>query len=335
MLIGRNAERQVLDSLAAGARRGTSGVLIITGEAGIGKTALLEHAATLLDGMRVDRVLGTALEQDLGYGGLSQLVGASTDEVRGLPEPQARALSVALELESGPTPDRFAVGAATLGLLTRRAEERPVAVLIDDAHLLDHLSAAALAFMARRLVADPILLIATVRSGEPSALLQVGLPVLELTGLDVPTATELLATTAKRMATASTTTSTTASRNATPPDVPTLVAATGGNPLALLELRAAPRRLDRTGHEPPPHVTEAVTRAFQARTERLSTSARTALLVAAAGGADRRLVARACRLLGVDPMHLVEAADVGLVTTEAGTIAFRHPLVRAAVYGAA
>lgn len=211
-----------------------------------------------------------------------------------------------------------------------------MAVLIDDAHLLDHLSAAALAFVARRLVADPILLIATVRSGEPSALLQVGLPVLELTGLDVVTATELLAAGAT---TTSTTVparaTTTAARHAVPPDVPALVAATGGNPLALLELRATPRRLDDVGLEAPPPVTEAVTRAFQARTERLSASARTALLVAAAGGTDRRLVARACRLLGVDPMHLVEAADVGLVTTEAGTITFRHPLVRAAVYGAA
>lgn len=320
MLIGRNAERQILDSLVAGARRGSSGVLVVTGEAGIGKTALVEHLATRLDGMRVDRLVGTTVEQDLGYGGLSQLVGAATDAVWDLPEPQARALAVALELRSGPTPDRFAVGAATLGLLTRRAEERPVAVIIDDAHLLDHLSAAALAFAARRLVADPVLLVATVRTGERSALLEVGLPALELTGLDVPTAAELLGT-----------------RGATGPgtDVAALVRATGGNPLALLELGSTAQRLDPAGHEIPPPVTDTVTRAFRARTERLSASARTALLVAAAGGTDRRLVARACRLLGVDPMHLVEAADVGLVTTEAGTVTFRHPLVRAAVYNAA
>jgi DNA-binding CsgD family transcriptional regulator len=196
-----------------------------------------------------------------------------------------------------------------------------VAVLVDDAHLLDHLSAAALAFAARRLVADPILLIATVRSGEPSALLQAGLPVLELRGLDVPSARQLLAEGPRHGPAVA--------------DISELVRATGGNPLALLELRANPDRLDSVGPDGPPPVTAAVTKAFQARTERLSTAARTALLVAAAGGSDRRLVSRACRAMGVDPVHLVEAADVGLVTMEGGAVAFRHPLVRAAVYNAA
>jgi DNA-binding CsgD family transcriptional regulator len=325
MLIGRDTERRAVDSLVAGARVGRSGVLVLTGEAGIGKTVLLGYAAAAAEGMQVHRLVGTELEQDLGFGGLSQLVGASAQDLEGLPEPQARALAVALDLRPGPSPDRFAVGAATLGLLTRRAEEGPVAVLVDDAHLLDHLSAAALAFAARRLVADPILVVAAVRSGEPTPLLQAGLPVLELRGLDVPAATQLLAAGD----------SPGAGSAGVVTDVPGLVRATGGNPLALLELRAYPERLSAAGPDGPLPVTAAVTRAFQARTERLSAAARTALLVAAAGGTDRRLVTRACRSLGVDPVHLVEAADVGLVTTQGATVTFRHPLVRAAVYQAA
>lgn len=193
MLIGRAAERGVIDSLVAHARSAQSGVLLLRGEAGIGKTALLEYASTAAAGMSIHRLVGTELEKDLGFGGLSQLA-PTHEELSRLPAPQASALAVALNLEAGPSVvDRFAIGAATLGLLTRRAEDQPLALLIDDAHLLDHLSAAALAFAARRLVADPILLVAALRSDEPSVLLTAGLPVLELAGLDVAAATELLA----------------------------------------------------------------------------------------------------------------------------------------------
>ena len=320
MLIGRAAERGVLDSLVADARAGRSGVLVVTGEAGIGKTMLLDYAATAAEGMRLHRLVGTELEKDLGFGGLSQLT-PSAEELERLPAPQAKALAVALNLEAGPSADRFAIGAATLGLLTRRAEDQPVAVLIDDAHLLDHLSAAALAFVARRLVADPILFVAAVRSDESSALLEAGLPVLELRGLDIPAATELLAVGSRR------------SRPVA--DVPQLVEQTGGNPLALLELGAHPERLEGSDPTAPPPVTAAVTGSFRAQTQRLSAAARTALLVAAAAGSDRALVARACRSLGVDSVHLVEAADLDLVQLEGGTIGFRHPLVRAAVYNSA
>ncbi|MGB7425792.1 MAG: ATP-binding protein, partial [Ornithinimicrobium sp.] len=125
MLIGREAERRTIGTLVAGARAGRSGVLVLTGEAGIGKTALLEHAATMVEaggatGMRVHRMVGNELERDLGYGGLSQLVGTATDDLDRLPAPQAQALAVALNLQSGPPPDRFAVAAATRGLLTHR-----------------------------------------------------------------------------------------------------------------------------------------------------------------------------------------------------------------------
>lgn len=114
MLIGRSPERRAIDSLVSGARAGRSGVLVITGEAGIGKTVLLGYADAAAAGMRVHRVVGTELGRDLG-GGLSQLEGASTQDLPSPPEPQARALAVALDLRSGPSADRFAVGAATLG----------------------------------------------------------------------------------------------------------------------------------------------------------------------------------------------------------------------------
>ncbi|MGI8947692.1 MAG: AAA family ATPase [Ornithinimicrobium sp.] len=322
MLIGRDAEQRAIGELMAGARAGRSGVLVLTGEAGIGKTVLLEHAdtAAVARGMRVQRVVGNELERDLGYGGLSQLVGTATDDLARLPAPQAQALAVALNLREGPPPDRFAVAAATLGLLTHRAEDQPLAVLVDDAHLLDHLSAAALAFAARRLLEDPVVLVAAVRSGEDSALLHAGLPVRQLSGLDLAAATELLA----------------AAGPATELDqVDRLVRATGGNPLALLELQSHPVRWDTAGPDAPVRVTSAVIEAFRARTDRLSAACRTTLLLAAAGGTDRRLVARASRDLGVDPMHLVEATDAGLVRMEGVRLEFRHPLVRAAVYGAA
>ena len=107
MLIGRGTERRVIDSLVAGARVGHSGVLVITGEAGIGKTVLLKYAEAAAEGTRVHRLVGTELEQDLGFGGLSQLVGAFTEDLASLPEPQAQALAVALDLRSGPSADRF------------------------------------------------------------------------------------------------------------------------------------------------------------------------------------------------------------------------------------
>ncbi len=323
MLIGRDAEQRAIDELVAGARAGRSGVLVLTGEAGIGKTMLLEYADTVAvaSGMRVQRVVGNELERDLGYGGLSQLVGTATDDLERLPPPQAQALAVALNLQEGPPPDRFAVAAATLGLLTHRAEEQPLCVLVDDAHLLDHLSAAALAFAARRLLEDPVLLMAAARSGEDSALLEAGLPVLQLSGLDVAAATELLTLES--------------GPSAAPSHVDRLVRATGGNPLALLELHAHPGRWEAAWPDAPVQVTSAVIEAFRARTDRLSAACRTTLLLAAAGGTDRRLVARASRELGVDPVHLVEATDAGLVRMEGVRLEFRHPLVRAAVYGAA
>ncbi len=317
MLVGREPERKLVERLAAAARLGESGVLVVAGEAGIGKSALLEHATSLCDGMIVHRVVGSEVERDLAFGGLSQLLAGAVDDLDQLPDPQAHALGVALAVRTGTAVDRFAVGSATLGMLSRLAEVVPRAVLVDDAHLLDRPSAEAIAFVARRLVADPVLLVATVRTHEPTPFLDSGLQVVELTGLDDAAARALLG---NRVA---------------PTDLAHLVRATGGNPLALLELTEHPDDISGSWPEAPIAVPAKVGRAFLARTDQLSPASRLALLAAAASGGDRAVVAAASRLLGVDPVRLVDAVDAGLIRFEGQTIRFRHPLVRAAVYGGA
>ncbi|WP_114905739.1 helix-turn-helix transcriptional regulator [Ornithinimicrobium murale] len=319
MLVGRHREQQAIAALAAGARVGQSGVLVVVGEAGSGKSALLDAASGSLQHMQVCRVVGSEAERDLGFGGLSQLVGSGAD-LTDLPTPQARALEVALNLRVGSDVDRFAVGAGTLGVLSHRAESGALAVLIDDAHLLDHSSAEAITFAARRLLADPVLLVAAVRAGEDSPLLQAGLPIWELAGLDTLAAQELLALRTGQHVPAG--------------QVERLVRATGGNPLALLELGADPDRLHSLGPHDPIAVGPAVTRAFLTRTERLSPPARAALLVAACSGGDPLVVRSACAVLDIDPSLLTEAVDAELLTP-GPDMGFGHPLVRAAVLGAA
>ncbi len=319
MLVGRSQERQTIAALAAGARVGHSGVLVVLGEAGSGKSTLLAEIADSLHDMQVCRVVGSEAERDLGFGGLSQLIGTGTD-LTCLPSPQARAMEVALNLRSGAQTDRLAVGAGTLGVLSQRAESRPLAVLIDDAHLVDHSSAQAITFAARRLLADPILLVATLRSGEDSPLLHAGLPRTELAGLSPEDAGRLLATRVGHALSGS--------------QVRRLVRATGGNPLALLELATAPERLESLGPHDPIALRAALAHAFLSHTERLSGPARAALLVAACSGGDPLVVQGACAVMGIDVAVLAEAVDEQLISA-APAVEFRHPLVRAAVIGAA
>ena len=159
MLVGRDAEQHLLDALLAGARLGQSGVLVITGEAGIGKTALLDQVRAGAEDIRVLSVTGTETERDLPFAGLAQLLRITEADLIQLPPPQAEALGVALALWPGDTADRFAVGAGLLTLLTQRSEESPLCLLIDDAHQLDPPSQDALLFVARRLLADAIAMI--------------------------------------------------------------------------------------------------------------------------------------------------------------------------------
>lgn len=320
MLLGRERERSFLEGLMSGARVGQSAVLVLTGEVGIGKSTLLEDAAASATGMRLLRATGTESEAEVPFGALLQLLRPALVQLDRIPAPQAEALATALALRPGTGSDRFAVGAGTLSLLSRFAEDQPLAVLVDDAHLLDQPSAQALVFAARRLTADPVVLLAAVRDGEPSPLLDAGLPALSVGGLSLAASGELVSASGRRLG------SLVAAR---------LYEATGGNPLALLELADDAVLVDALPPGAPVPVPARLARAFARRADRLSAPARTVLLVAAAAGDDLALIARACRLLDVDVATLDEAETAQLLTVTAGRVSFRHNLVRSAVWSEA
>src|SRR5690348_2135775 len=192
MLLGRDGERHSLTRLLSEARSGTSGVLAIVGEPGIGKSALLDEARDAAAGFTVLRARGVESEAEVPFGGLLELLRPALGRLPDIPAPQADALGAALALQPGRTGERFAVGAATLSLLAAEADEAPVLVLVDDAQWLDGSSAAALLFAFRRLVADPIAVLLSVRDGEPSLVDGTDLPVLRLGGLDRAAAATLL-----------------------------------------------------------------------------------------------------------------------------------------------
>ena len=315
MLVGRDTERGVIERLVAGARIGQSGVLVVTGEPGVGKTALLEDAARHTAGMGVLRGAGSESEQGIPFGALHQVLRPALGHLAAIPAPQSDALAAALMLRPGDPGDRFAIGAATLSLLCRYAEERPVAVLLDDVHLFDRPSADALAFAARRLMADPIVVLAATRTGEQDGIRQ--LTQLPLSGIGLAAATELVSWHA----------------DATPESVERLHRATAGNPLALIELAGADEA-PLFSAAPLPVPARLVT-AFASRADSLGTAGRLALTVAAVAGSDLRLVAAVCERLGVDVGALAEAEAAGLVGLADDGVRFRHPLVRAAVYGGA
>ncbi|MFI6096529.1 ATP-binding protein [Lentzea sp. NPDC051213] len=311
--MGRESERRQIERLVASARIGHGGVLAITGEPGVGKTALLHSADDCATGMNVLWAAGSEPEREIPFSALHQVLRPALDRLDEIPEPQAQALSVALALRPGPVGDRFAVGAATLSLLCRFAEDRPLAVLLDDLHLFDRPSADALAFAARRLVADPIVLLATTRSPDP------GLPTLPLAGIDLAAAGELV------------------SSRSDVPVSPELLArlhlATAGNPLALIELAAGAHRLEHASPEAPLPVSAALADEFAEQARSLGAAGRAALTVVSVAGNDLRVVGGACRLLGVAVDALAEAESAGLVRIADDRVEFRHPLIRAAVYG--
>jgi DNA-binding CsgD family transcriptional regulator len=311
MLLGREAERLALDRLLAEAREGRSGALGLVGEPGIGKTALLEYAAERADGMRLLRARGVQSEADVPFAGLAELLRPALDAVDGIPGPQAEALAGALALGPARTQDRFAIGAATLSLLSTYADAGPVALFVDDAHLLDASSAGALLFAARRLVADPIALVLTAREGEPSLLDGSDLRVVHLGGLSSAEAAELVRSAGL-------------SADATE----RLYRATGGNPLALLELAPEAATM---GLGPLP-ISARLAEAFGRRVGELPEAVRQSLLLAAVSDPDD--VAALARA-GGDLAQLASAEAAGLVRLEPGRVEFSHPLVRSAVYAGA
>lgn len=316
MLLGRKDERLALDRLLAQAREGRSGVLAFVGEPGIGKTALLEHAAASADGMRILRSRGIESETVIPFAGLAELLRPALSALDRIPAPQATALAGALALGPAGARDRFAIGAATLSLLSASAEEGPLALLVDDAHWLDRSSAEALLFAARRLLADPIALVITVREGQPSLLDGADLRMLRMTGLDRSDAAKLLA------------------RDDIPDDVlERLYSATAGNPLALLELAPEAARLPPQPSNAPVPISTSIATAFLLRFGELpEPTRRVLLLVAASDACGLAVLARAASNLGLDIDDLAAAEVAGLVTVGPGEIEFTHPLARAAMY---
>lgn len=320
MLVGRQQAQRDLEALLSGARLGQSGVLVVRGEPGIGKSALLEDAVARAAGLQVLRARGAEVERELPFAGLAALVRPLVDLVETLPPPQAEALGTALALREGGVVDRFAISAGVLTLLTRASEERPTIVVVDDAHLLDRPSAEALAFVSRRLVADALLVLVALRPDETDA--WDGLPVLDLARLDLPAAREVVRGSGQTL---------------TEEQAARIVQLADGNPLVLRTLADRPDSLVGlpAGLETAPGLSEVATAAYGMRIERLEPSALDAVRVAAVAGEDLAVVGRAAALAGVPVDGLASAEESGLVTTGPDSVAFVHPLARAAVYATA
>ncbi|GAA1760395.1 ATP-binding protein [Agromyces humatus] len=326
-MLGRRAERDAVEMLLSRARAGRSGALVVRGEAGIGKTALLEHArdAAGSSGFRVESSTGVAAESQFAFAGLHQLCAPLLDRADALPEPQQAALGVAFGRRGGVAPDRFLVGLATLNLLAEVAEEAPLLCFVDDSQWLDEASAQVVAFVARRLAAERIALVLGARDqadGEAPAF--AGLPELRLGGLGERDARELLAGAVR-----------------TPLDDRVrdrIVAEARGNPLALLELPLSWQPARRAGGFELPEglgVPNRIEESFRRRSGSLPTETRLFLLVAAAEPTgDVALLWRAAAQLGIPREAATPAEDTGLLEIDT-RVRFRHPLVRSAVYQAA
>ncbi|XVQ11331.1 helix-turn-helix transcriptional regulator [Spirillospora sp. CA-255316] len=333
-LHGRAEEAAAIDRLLDGAAGGRSGALVLRGEAGIGKTALLERAAGRAagNGMRVLRGTGIENETGMPYAGLHLLLGGHLGRIGALPGPQARALREALGMgDGGPRRegDRFLVGLALLTLLADLADEGPLLCVVDDVQWLDSASVEALLFAVRRLEVEPIAVLLAARdpdvpdSPDEPGFAAPGLPELRLRGLDPAAAADLLAERAAELP-----------RH----ERHEILAEAMGNPLALLELPAASAASAPADSPPsvPSSRFQRIQRSFAARIAALPEGTRTALLVAAADGTgDLALIVPAAGRLGASVADLDPAERRGLVTSADGPLEFRHPLIRTAVYTAA
>ena len=317
----RRDECAVLDGLVDGARVGRSGVLLLKGEAGIGKTALLEYAMGSGSDMRGVRTAGVESEMELAFAALHQLCAPLLDWLERLPAPQRDALATAFGLSEGAVPDRFFVALAVLGLLSEAAAERPLVCLIDDVQWLDRASAQVLAFVGRRLLAERVVMLFGAR--EPTEEFE-GLPELVIDGLDGVDARAVLASVFPGRLDALV--------------AEQIVAETRGNPLALMELTHGLSATQLAGGFGLPGAVSLegkIEESFRQRLGALPEDTRRLLLVAAAEPlGDPALLRRAAAMLGITDRDVEPAKRAALLEID-GRVRFRHPLVRSAVYRAA
>ncbi|MEV8530846.1 AAA family ATPase [Streptomyces sp. NPDC051211] len=324
MLYGRGTEQDRIHQLLICAREGTSSALVIHGEAGIGKTALLGYAAEAAGPGRVVRTVGIESEMELAFGGLHQLLRPVTGHLDRLPGPQAAALKAVFGLSGEAVGDRFTLGTAVLTLLSEAAGGSPLLCVIDDSQWLDRASLDALTFAARRLHAEGVVMLFGVRDGVPGGQIT-GLPSLRLQGIDSAAVDALLS---DRVA------------DLSPYARDRIVEQAQGNPLALLELPAALTAEQRAGQLNPVTLpaglsspASRIQEAFREQIRRLPDATRAMLLVAAADDSgDLDLVLRASSRFGatLDDLEPAERATLVLLTQDA--LSFRHPLIRSATY---
>jgi DNA-binding CsgD family transcriptional regulator len=320
-LVDRHSECAILDWVVEAVRAGESRALILSGEAGVGKTALLEYLHGRASACQVVRVAGVQSEMELAFAALHQLCSPMLGSLPGLPLPQRDALRTALGMSPGPAPDRFLVGLAVLSLLSVAAEQQPLLCLVDDEQWLDRTSAQVLGFVARRLGAESVGLAFAARV--PSSDLA-GLPELKVEGLREVDAQALLD-----------------AELTGPLDTGVrdqILLETHGNPLALLELLRGLTPQQLAGGFGLPGTIElsgGIDESFRRRVDALPDQTRLLLLIAAAEPVgDPALVWRAAPRLGIGPEAAGPAVEAGLI--EFGTrVRFRHPIVRSVVYGSA
>lgn len=318
MFVGRSREFNQLDGLLAPARQGRSGVLVIRGEPGVGKTKLLETLVSSAIDWRVMGTVGVESEAEFPFAALHQLTRPLMEALQQLPVPQRNALGGAFGLTAGPPPERFLVGLAILSLFSAAAREKPLLCIVDDAQWLDRESAQILAFVARRLLTDPIVMLFGTRNDKDEL---VGLPELVLEGLADDDADILLSTVVDRRLTRGL-------RNR-------IIAETQGNPLALLEL---PRDLTASelavgfGGPVEGSLSRRIEETFGRRIHQLPPAARQLLLVAAADQLGQAAkVWRAAESLGIG-REAAQSAEAAELLSMDVVVRFRHPLVRSAVY---
>ena len=316
-LRGRTSECALLDDFVSAIRRGESRSVVLRGEAGIGKTALLEYLVTSASDLRVVRAVGVESEMELAFASLHQLCAPLLDRIEELPAPQRRALETVFGLSDGTAPDRFFVGLAVLSLFAAEAEQRPLLCVVDDAQWLDRASALTLAFVARRLLAERVGFVFAAR--EPGLELQ-HVDGLDVRGLRNGDARALLRSTLRFKLDERV--------------LDRIVAETRGNPLALLEL---PRGLTATqlaggfGLPEAQAMSGRIQESFVRRVSAVSDDARRLLLLAAAEPiGDPLLLLRASEQLGI-AVSAIDAETDGLLALSP-RVTFRHPLVRSAVY---